>query len=215
MKRGIDKHEPVVKRFKPNTSNHTKINVWRKAWLKCQSSIEQWGDLELKNIDYVLERWIPILNKTFDNPLSDLHNYEIFLYIYENQNGPREIITFWVNDKPNPRNVTYVYIIFNSNEFRKVVKYVLECLDGKNDMYVDEARGTINISHGDSECRSRTDHAIYHRIRIIRYLLFVYTLHGLAHLHMYSIYKHSFFDNHKYLSNSPFFKLYYSGYISR
>ena len=214
MEREIDKHERVQP-LKSNRLNQTKIDMWRKAWMKCMSSIEQIENSDLENLYYVLGRWIPILNKSFDSPLSHLDKYQIIMYCYDHQNGPQEIIQFHVDDSPNPENLKYTYMIFNANEFNKVLKFILNCLGGRNNMYVDEARGTINIFDSTTRFGSKGQHAVYHKKRIIRYLLFIYTLHALAHLHIYSIYKHGHYDNHKYLTSSPFFKLYYSGYMAR
>lgn len=212
MEREIDKHERV-RPSKSKPSNQTKIALWRKAWMRCQSAIEQWENFDLREIYYILERWIPLLNKTFNNPFSRLDKFQITMYSYEYQNGPKEIIQFYTNDTPNPENIKIVYGIFNICDFLKILKSTLESLSGKNNMYMDEARGTINLDMNGH--KSKLQHATYHKKRITSYLLFIYTLHALAHLHIYSIYKHAHFDNHKYLNNSPFFKLYYSGYIAR
>lgn len=214
MEREIDKHERV-RPSKSKQSNQTKIEMWRKAWMRCQSSVEQWENFDLREIYCILERWIPILNKSFNNPLSRLDKYQITMYTYEYQNGPKEIFQLYVEDTPNPQNIKVVYIIFNLCEFMKILKSVLESLSGKNNMYMDEARGTINLFSNTDGYKSKLQKASYHKKRITCYLLFIYTLHALAHLHIYSIYKHAHFNNHKYLSNSLFFKLYYSGYIAR
>lgn len=212
MEREIDKHERV-KPSKSKSSNLTKIEMWRKAWMRCQSSIEQFENFDLKDIHYILEQWIPLLNKTFNNPFSRLDKFQFTMYFYEYQNGPKEIFQFYIDDTPNPENIKIVYLIFNLCDFLKILKSTLECLSGKNNMYMDEARGTLNLNR--DGYKSKLQYAAYHKKRITIYLLFIYMLHALAHLHIYSIYKHAHYDNHKYLNNSPFFKLYYSGYIAR
>lgn len=212
MEREIDRHERV-KSVSPkhNNSTLTKIDLWRKAWAQCYDIVDQWETFDIKKFHYVLERWIPILNRVFNYPILHLETkYQMILLYCDEPCGNKEVIHFIFDDNPTPDGSIKTFIIFNVYEFRKIFKNYCSNFSRNNVMLIDENRGTINMQ----ACQGFTNKtADYFKYITTYHLLFIYTLHAMAHLNVFHIHDHSHYDNHAYVKDSPFFKLYFYGQI--
>jgi hypothetical protein len=77
-----------------------------------------------------------------------------------------------------------------------------------NQMLMNEDRGTVSLSNF-----HEANPAEYFQTMMTWKLLFIYTLHAMAHWDAYDKYEHAHYDTHLYVRDSPFFKLYFYGQI--
>lgn len=206
--RPIDRHES--KRNLSNSRSVSRVNKWRDAWAACYGVVEEFTTVDLKQFHTVFERWVPILNWIFDRPIYKLNRYDpIFFYCHQS-NGPKEIIKLYMDENVTDEQIT-VYVIFNVYEFQIIQRRY--CLDysKSNQMLYNEARGTVNLSsmmeidqHNPAE---------YFQTMTCWHLLFIYTLHALAHWDAYDKYEHCYYDTHLNVRDSPFFKFHFYGQV--
>ena len=207
--RPIDKHES---NRNPATSirSISKVNKWRDAWMACYRVVEEFTTVDLKQFHTIFERWVPILNWIFDRPIHHLNRYLPTFYYCNQSNGPQEIIKLYM-DEDSEDDLTTVHIIFNLYEFKIIQKRY--CLDytKSNQMLYNEARGTVNLAsimqidqHNPAE---------YFNTMTCWHLLFIYTLHALAHWDTYNKYESGYYDTHLYVRDSPFYKFHFYGQI--
>lgn len=208
VERPIDKHESY--RTLTNLQPTSKVARWREAWNACYQVVENIPTVNLKEFHIIFERWVPILNWIFGRPIPKLDRYSpIFFYSFQ-PNGPKEIIKLYM-DENALEDSTQVYIIFNVHEFQIIKKRY--CLDytASNQMLYNEARGTVNLSS--ILQNEQQNPAEYFQTMTCWHLLFIYTLHALAHWDVYDKYEHCYYDSHLYLNQSPFYKFYFYGQV--
>ena len=207
--RPIDRHE--INRTS-NFRSISKINKWRDAWLACYRIVEEFTTVDIKQFHSIFERWVPILNWVFDRPIHPLDRYDAEFYYCNQPNGPNEIIKLYFDDDPKEEiDSIPVYVVFNVYEFQIIQKRY--CLDytKSNQMVFNEARGTVNLRAALEN--ERYNPAEYFQTMTCWHLLFIYTLHALAHWDTYNKYDNGHYDTHLYVRDSPFFKFHFYGQI--
>lgn len=208
MERSIDNHE-IRRPRSANSITLTKMNRWRDAWIACYEVVEERQTCDLKQFHSIFERWVPILNWVLQKPISDLDRYEVFFYYCNDPFGPKEIVQLYMDENPLDEQ-TGVHVVFNMYEFLLIHKQYCYNMNKTNHLLVNESRGTINISG----CREYENcPADYFQTMTMWQMLFIYTLHALAHWDAYDKYEHAHYDTHLYVRDSPFFKLYFYGQI--
>lgn len=208
MERRIDHHE--VRRPTGNyTAIQTKINRWREAWSACYQVIQEWEVCDLKKFHSIFEQWVPLLNTILDKPIPDLERYQVYFYYCNEPCGPKEILHLYIDENPLEEQIN-VHVVFNLREFNNFHSNYCGDMNKSNQMLVNEERGTINLAYANNyECNP----AEYFITMAKWQMLFVYTLHALAHWDVYDKYEHAHYDTHMYLRDSPFFKIYFYGQI--
>lgn len=202
--RPIDRHEN--KRI-PRSLAVSKVGTWIDAWTACYEIVQDFESLDVKRFHTVFEHWVPLLNWIFEKPIVHLENYEPYFYYCMQPNGPKEIIQLYM--EPNfVEGGTIVHIIFNVYDFNALHKRFCETLSKSNQLLFNEARGTINLSSLLDEERNTAE---YFQMMTCWQLLFVFTLHALAHWDIYDKYRHAHYDTHLYMKESPFYKFYCCG----
>lgn len=209
VERPIDRHE--YKRNNLNFKSVSKVNKWRDAWLACYRVVEEYTAVDIKQFHTIFERWVPILNCIFDQPIYQLDRYEPIFFYCNQPNGPNEVIRLYFDENRMADETQIVYIIFNVYAFHDTQKkYCLEYTKS-NQMLYNESRGTINL-----QCMMENDlynPAEYFQTMTCWQLLFIYTLHALSHWDAYDKYENSCYDTHIYVRDSPFFKFYFYGQV--
>lgn len=206
--RQIDRHEPANKNILSRPVSN--VNKWRDAWMACYKIVEEYPSFDIKQFHNIFERWVPILNWIFDSPIPQLDRYDAVFYYCQQPIGPKEIIKLYMDEKME-EDMTTVYIIFNVYEFQIIQKRYCQDYTKSNQMLYNEARGTVHLSSLENE---RHNPAEYFQTMTCWHLLFIYTLHAMAHWHTYSRYDNGFYDTHMYLRDSPFFKFHFYGQVS-
>lgn len=78
-----------------------------------------------------------------------------------------------------------------------------------NNILANKSRGIVNLSsfseHESSPAECLKNATCWH-------LLFIYTMHALAHLETYENYDHAHYNTHMYVKDSPFYKMYFYGH---
>lgn len=210
MERRIDRHEERRQQCRNTLS---KINMWREAWDGCYRFVDGWQNVDLKRFHHIFEYWVPFLNRVFDSPIRDLSRYQMTMYYCDEPGGPTEVIHLYMDENPSDDGITSVYVIFNLYEFRKIHANYCTSHTKHNQMMVDEARGTINMAAYQGS-NSANPASFFKSMTTLRFL-FVFTLHALAHLHIFDQQEHAHYDNHMHIKESNFFKLYFYGQIIR
>ncbi|KMQ84678.1 hypothetical protein RF55_17327 [Lasius niger] len=205
MERDIDRHEP---RTSKNTLSRSRINLWRQAWNRCYKIIEHVNSVDFKALPFVFQTWVSILNKTFNSPIRDLEKYTMSMYCYNQEGGPREVLQFYVDESMSIDGTRAIYVIFNACEFKKHLDRYCNDFSSNNRMLVDESRGTINISRGISDGRPP---AKFYQTLTTWQLFFIFTCHAMAHLELFYLYDHAFFDTHMNIRESVFYKIHFYG----
>lgn len=206
--RPIDHHETRshLKKFKPTS----KVKKWREAWSACYRVVEEYSYMDLKQFHKIFERWVPILNIIFENTIPKLDKYDPTFFYCNQANGPKEIIKLYMDENIVNGRIT-TYIIFNIYEFNIIHKQYCTEYAKSNQMNYNEARGTVNLtSLMESDQHNPAE---YFKLMSCWYLLFIYTLHALAHWDTYDKYDHGYYDTHSYVRDSPFFKFHFYGQI--
>lgn len=206
MNRGIDHHE--VRRPTGNTTQ-TKLNMWREAWNACYQVIQQWDCCDLRRFHIIFEYWVPLLNIILNKPIPNLERYQVYFYYCTEPSGPKEIIHMYVDENPLDERMD-VHIVFNVREFNALHSSYCCDLNKSNQLLVNEERGTINMAYSNNyECNP----ADYFKTMAKWQMLFVHTLHVLAHWDVYDKYDHAHYDTHLHLRDSPFYKVYFYGQV--
>lgn len=211
MVREIDRHE--VRKPGPASVVHSRIAQWRDLWTDCFRVVDEWDANDLRRFHYVLERWIPLMNRHLDYPISDTDRFDVTFYYCDEPSGPKEILQLYMDETATPEGKTSVFVVFNLCEFRKIHRQYCNDFTRNNQMLVDEARGTINLSAAAFDGAAHP--AGYFKNLTTWQLLFVYALHALAHLDVFDTYDHAHYDSHMYVKDSPFFRLHFYGQIVR
>lgn len=207
--REIDSHQS--KRRKLHARPSSKINHWISAWTACYEIAQDYSHLDIRQFHSIFEHWVPILNWIFEKPIADLDRYEPYFYYYNQPNGPKEIIQLYM--EPNlVESGTIVHIIFNMYEFNLIHKRSCEQLSKSNQLLFNEARGTVNLS---TLLEEDYNTAEYFETMTRWQLLFIYTMHAMAHWHVYEMYQHAHYDTHLHMKESPFYKFYCCGDVIR
>lgn len=205
--RPIDTHESKRRRV----GGRSKVDQWIHAWTACYEIVQDYSHLDLKDFHTIFERWVPLLNWIFDKPIRHLDTYEPYFYYCLEPNGPKEIIQLYM-EPDLTEGGTLVHIIFNMHDFLNIHKRSCDQLSKSNQLLFNEARGTINLSTLlDEDCQT----ADYFQSMTCWQLLFIYTLHALAHWDTYDSYKHAHYDTHQYMKESPFYKFHCCGDLIR
>lgn len=207
--RQIDTHES--KRKKSTNPSSSKVDQWIHAWTACYEIAQDYSHTDLKEFHSIFERWVPILNWIFEKPIRHLDLYEPYFYYYNEPNGPKEIIQLYMEQDMVEGN-TFVHIIFNLYDFKIIYKRSCQELAKSNQLLFNEARGTINLSTVLDEDYTTAE---YFESMTCWQLLFIYTLHALAHWDIYDTYKHAHYDTHLYMKESVFYKFYCRGDLIR
>lgn len=201
--RPIDTHE--TRRTRNFAVN--KVSKWLDAWIACYHVVEDSTSPNLKSFHQIFERWVPILNWIFEKPIFDLEAYDPKFYYCHEPNGPKEIIQLYFEENPSVQ-ITTIHVIFNLYEFNMIHKKFCVELSRSNQLLVNEGRGTIDLS---SAMEHQQDSAQYFQTMMSWQLLFIYTLHAMAHFDIYNKYRHAHYDTHQYMRDSPFYKFYCCG----
>lgn len=183
------------------------MNEWIEAWTACYEVVQGSTDVQLQNFHTVFEHWVPLLNWIFKKPIFHLENYEPYFYYCKQPNGPKEIIQLYFEPNYLEGNTT-VHVVFNLYDFNALFQKVLLHLSEMNQTLCNEARGTVNLSSLMDEERNTAE---YFKQMTCWQLLFIFTLHALAHWNVYDIYKHAHYDTHQCMKESPFYKFYCCG----
>lgn len=207
--RPIDKHES--KRNASNIRSISRVNKWRDAWWACFRVVEEFTSADVKQFHSVFERWVPIVNWIFGRPIHRLDRYEPVFFYCNHPNGPNEIIKLYMDENSMDDDCIKVYVIFNEYEFKIIQKRY--CLDytRSNRLLYNEARGTVNLATCTENDQS--DPAEYFQVMTCWQLLFIYTLHALAHWDTYDKYENGYYDSHLKVRDSPFFKFHFYGQV--
>lgn len=208
MERPIDRH--TVRKSNSRGPSLSKINQWRDAWIACYQIVEHLQNADIKRFHTIFEKWVPILNYIFHKPIANLERYQAKFYYLNEPNGPKEVIQLYIEENPF-EELTLVYVIFNLYEFNLIHQQFCLNMSKSNQMLVDQGKGTINLL-----CLNEyeTNPADYFKLMTCWHLLFIYTLHALAHWETYDKYEHAHYDTHTYLRDSPFFKIFYYGHLT-
>lgn len=210
MERRIDKHdERQICRTNLSTS---KVPLWRDIWTQCFEVIKDYPTADLKKSHQIIGPWMTIMNQNLDFPIRDLADRFKFIYFYsEDPVGPKEIIHLYFDENQNIDGKTTVYIIFNLNDFRKLHRNYCSNYTKNNIMYVDEARGTVNMTSYYDGGGSNPSH--YFQNLMTWYFYWIFLLHAMAHLEIYDKYDHAQYDTHLRIRESIFFKIHFYGQI--
>ncbi|GFY66930.1 uncharacterized protein TNIN_179591 [Trichonephila inaurata madagascariensis] len=211
MERRIDRHED--RRVCRATLSSSKIPIWRDMWTQCFEIVKDFPTADLKQSHGVMEMWITIMNQSLDFPIRDIGERYNFVYFYcDEPNGPKEVIHLYFDENTTEEGKITVYVIFNLYEFRKIHRNYCLNYTKNNQMLVDEARGTVNLTAYYEGGRSNPAH--YFQNLITWYLYFIFVLHAMAHLDTYDKFDHAQYDTHVHLKESPFFKIYFYGRVT-
>lgn len=209
--RPIDRHE-IRRKTKSNViDTRTQINKWRDSWLACYELVRDYPDVDIKSFHELFQQWVPMINYIFDNQIGDLTRYEAIFFYCQESPGPKEIIQLYFGEN-RLNNMVRVYILFNQVEFIKIYEKYCKNMTQSNRMLVDESRGTINISSFENH-EVGLDPASYFKNMTCWQMLFIFTMHALAHWDAYDKYEHSYYDSHLRVRDSPFYKMHFYGKV--
>lgn len=190
-------------------SSLSKVSKWRDAWTACYQVVEGMDATDLRHFHSIFEKWVPILNWIFENPIPNLERYEPIFYYCTDPGGPKEILQLYFGENRFDERTT-VNVIFNLFEFKAIHRLYCTNFSKSNQMLVNEARGTINMVSSD---QYEHDPAQYFQTMTTWQLLFIFTLHALSHWDAYDKYEHAHYDDHLYVRDSSFYKLYFYGQV--
>lgn len=215
--RRIDRHEVRQRPYpSPTTDTRhftslTKINQWRNAWTACYKIVQDWPHVDYTRFHDVFQYWVPIINWIFESPIN-LHRYQATFQYCNETPGPKEIIQIYMGEMRTSDEKIPTFIIFNVYEFRKILTQYCADMARTNRLMVDEARGTINTLALD-DAEMVLDPAEFFKTMTAWELLFIFTLHALAHWDTFDKYDHCHYDTHQYVRDSVFFKMSFYGQI--
>lgn len=206
MERRIDHHDSQRPRHNSAVLNH--VGKWRDAWSACNFVAEDYTAKDLQNFHIVLSQWIPILNWIFGDAIDNLDQIVPWFYYCNEPHGPKEILQFFMEPNIRENGERHMHIVFNLYEFINIRDNYCANMSRNNHMLVDEARGTINFSVIDEE---QGNPAEYFKHMTTWQMLFMYTMHFMAHWDTYERYNHANYDTHLNMKQSKFYNLYYHG----
>lgn len=207
MERGIDHHDSRAPSRAFTTVN--RVARWRDAWTACMYTAENYSAKNIKSFHLVLSQWIPLLNYMFGGPIM-LKNYILIFYYCREPNGPKEVFQFYVESTIREKGVRVMHIVFNSKAFETVVENYCSNVSRNNHMLVDDGRGTINFSVMEETVHNPAE--FFHYTTTWQ-MLFLYTLHFMAHWDLFHKSNHANFDTHARLNESEFYNMYYHGQL--
>lgn len=209
MYRGVDKHEPKQREGAVGVSS--RVQAWKDAWLLCLQSLSNFTEIGPHDYHLVIEQWLPLINKAHGHPLKRLVDYQPTFYYADQADGPKEILQAYFGLTEEDTGLP-MYILFNSNLFRKIQSEYCSKYAKNSQLMLDRDRGVINLipcTGGDIQF-SRAE---YYKQATTWHLLFVAANHMLAHIDCFEKYDTASFDNHNLVKHSPFYKLYLFGRI--
>ena len=206
MERTIDHHDSQ----RPARATASRVHKWRDAWTACASVVEGYSSTNLKTFHLIFGQWLSILNWIFGNPIPQLKQYVPFFYYCNDPHGPKEILHMYMDPQVGDNSERYVHVVFNVYEFNKIRRDYCDNMNRQNHMLVDEARGIINFSVMEDTLHSPAE---YFQHTTTWQLLFLFTLHLMAHWDTYDKYQHANYDTHMRVRESEFYNLYFYGQL--
>lgn len=189
----------------------SRLHKWRDAWMACFSVVDGHASIHLKNFHNIIGQWITILNWIFGNPIQNLQQYVPYFYYWGVPHGPKEILHMYMDPSVGDNGERYVHIIFNVYEFNKLHREYCDNMNKNNNMLVDEARGTINFSMLEEPTHNPAE---FFKYTSAWQLLFLFTIHMMAHWDTFDKYQHANYDTHARVRESEFFNLYFAGTLT-
>lgn len=211
MQREVDRHERA--QTCRTTATRSRILAWRDAWNLCYRTVENLDGCEVRQFHQVFAKWVPILNRVLGSPIRNLDRYNMSMYYCDEPVGPEEIIHFYFNEVAIADGTRPTYVLFNLHEFRKLHRQFCSNYAQGNEMLVDEERGTVNMTAYYEQGMQSVCPALYYKNTTTWQLLFIFTLHAMAHLDLYDKYHNSFYKAHKNIQSSVFFKIFFYGQV--
>lgn len=207
MERNIDHHDSQ----RPTRTNSTnRVSRWRDAWTICSHIADGYSTVNLKNFHSIFNQWVSVINWTFGNPIHPLNQYIPYFYYCNEPHGPKEILHMYMDPNIGENNEKFLHIFFNLYEFNKIKRDYCDNMNRSNHMLVDEARGTINFSFLEDNVHNPAE---YFQHAVTWQLLFLYTMHLLAHWDTYDKYQHCNYDTHMRVRESEFYNMYFYGQL--
>ncbi|GFR14651.1 uncharacterized protein TNCT_490031 [Trichonephila clavata] len=198
MERSIDHHESQSPPGRTSAGSN-RVTKWRDAWTACFTVLEGYSSTNLKNFHLVFGQWVSILNWIFGNPIRPLRQYVPYFYYCKEPNGPKEILHMYMDPNVGENNEHFIHIFLNLYELNKIRRDYCENVNRNNPMLVDEARGTINFSVLEDTINNPAEY--FQHISTWQ-MLFVHTLHLMAHWDTYDKNQHANYDTHMQFKDS-------------
>lgn len=196
------------------TAKRSRVHTWREAWIACHRVVDQFNAVDLKQFHCVFERWVPLLNRAFDDPIQ-LDRYSFTFYYCDESVGPKEILQLYMDESTTEEGKTCVYVVFHVHKFRQVHKTYCDDYSRNNRLLVDEARGTVHLSGiGRDGCGVGAPPQ-YFKSLATWIALFSFTMHAMAHLEAFDRTDHAHYDTHMIVRDSVFYKLVVYGVLGR
>lgn len=139
-----------------------------------------------------------------------MDKYIPFFYYSNDPHGSKEILHMYMDPQVGDNNERYMHIVFNLYEFNKIRREYCDNMNRNNHMLVDEARGIINFSIMEDTLHNPAE---YFQHTTTWQMLFLFTLHFMAHWDTYDKYQHANYDTHMRVRESDFYNLYFYGQI--
>jgi hypothetical protein len=213
--RPIDQHETRRRNFSQSTESRryqalTKINKWRDAWTACYRIVQDWPKADYLRFHDVFQQWVPIINWVFGYPI-ELRHYRFQFHYCTESPGPKEILHYYVGEMQCANRIP-IHVVFNVLEFRKILEHYCSDMTRSNRMLVDEDRGTVNTMNFD-ERDFIEDPAEYFKTMTAWELLFIFTMHAMAHWDAYHSSNSCHYLRHDVVKTSPFYQMHFYGQI--
>lgn len=206
--RRVDKIDEGKEVSQPSVSS--KIEIWEQSWLACAYILSSYNSFLINTYHVLIEKWIPILNKTHNFPLQKLSQYlPIFVYC-EKPNNLKEIISIFFDLQSDDINIP-MYIIFNVPLFKKLHNLYISLSYTNNTINYDLDRGVVNLSNRNFFNLQPAD---YYKLSSCWYLLFIAVNHALTHVESFEKYDTASYNSHENFKKSSFHKLYLHGRIT-
>lgn len=187
-----------------------RVQAWKDAWFLCMQTLGNFDSTDIDNFHLIIERWIPLINKAHDNPITRLNEYEVSFYYLRQPVELKEILCAFFGEVPINDRIP-LYIIFNVYYFKKIFQQYCNIYASKNQMNVDLDRGTVNLWEGRDFKMNTAD---YFKINATWQFLFILIHHMLAHIDIYEKAGSARYHRHDAMHTSPFFKLSIHGKIN-
>ena len=204
--RRIDKFDEGKEIEQPSILS--KIEMWEQSWLACANILKDHNGVNIRTYHFLIEKWIPILNKIHNYPIGNFTEYHPAFVYCESPNNLKEIISVYYNSPLNPDKK--MVFVFNVPLFRKLHSLYVSSSYRNNRMQSDLDRGIINLSNRNFLNLQPAD---YYKLSSCWYLLFIAVNHALTHVESYEKYFSTAYDTHEYFRKSSFHKLYLHGRI--
>lgn len=205
--RRVDKIHEAKTELQPTVA--PKIEIWERSWLACANVLMMYNGLHLKEYHVLVEKWIPIINKAHNFPISKLMDFiPVFIYL-DKPNPMKEILAIYFELQSNQGN-KLMYIVFNVPLFKKLCRLYISIRSKSNQINHDLDRGVINLTNFNFLNIHAAD---YFKASTSWYLLFIAVNHALTHIESFEKYDTASYSDHSYARKSAFFKLYFYGRI--